>query len=970
MLYQINVEMKRGLGDPVSEGVKADILDLGIKKVKDVHFTQIYFIDTDIKREEIDLISKRFLADPVTHQYEIQDKQSAIRNPQSAMSHIITVLHKPGVMDPVEASAFKSIEDLGFKAKAVQTGRQFILTGKLNSNEKHQIARKILANEVIDNIFYGPVTIDKIILGNPYKFELKTIPVRQLTLVEFDRINKEQQLSLNSQELTTIQSYFNSISRDPTDIELETIAQTWSEHCKHKTLRGLIEYEETQVTGEKRKEQIDNLLKQTVMKVTEELAKSWCISVFKDNAGIIDFDDTNAVCFKVETHNHPSAIEPYGGAGTGLGGVIRDTLGCGLGAKPIVNTDVFAFGPPDLPQRQLPQGVLHPKRIMKGVVAGVRDYGNRMGIPTPNGSVYFDKRYTGNPLVYCGNVGIMPKNKCVKNLKPGDLILLVGGRTGRDGIHGVTFASAELTEKSESISSIAVQIGNAIMEKKVTDTILQARDLELYSSITDCGGGGLSSAIGEMGEETGAEVDLEKVPLKYDGLSYAEIWISEAQERMILAVPLENKDKIMEIFNRENVEATFIGRFTGDKKLTLRYKDNQVANLDMEFLHHGVPKFFRKAEWRLPKHSEPRMSRLNSVRRNYGKILRQLLGMWNIASKEWIIRQYDHEVQGGSTVKPLVGIKNDGPSDACVVRPLLNSYRGLVLANGMNPKYSDIDPYHMAASVIDEALRNIVAVGGNPHRTAILDNFSWGNTNKPDRLGALVRASRACYDIAKVYGTPFISGKDSLNNEFRTKTNSIAIPHTLLISAISVIDDVRKTITMDLKSPGDLIYLVGITNPELGGSHYYELLGHIGNSVPQVDPQSGRKIMSALFTAIQRGCVRACHDLSEGGLGVALAEMAFAGEIGVKIDLENIFCGREIERDDILLFSESNSRFLVEVAPEHQKEFEDLLKDCPIGLIGETHSLKMLRITGLDSKLIVNESLSALKESWQKPLRF
>ncbi len=984
MLYQINVETKRGTADTVSAGIKADIVDLGIKSVKSVLFTQLYFIEGEIDESQINLIAQRLLSDPITSNYEWRianppdgeaggewkSEKSFVRIPHSATGILVTVLHKPGVMDPVEASALKAIADLKINATVLRTGRQFILQGKITPAQREQIARKILANEVIDDIHYGPMSLDKITIGNPYEFKLNILPWRKMAMDAMMKINKDLQLSLNEQELKTIQDYFKSINRDPTDVELDTIAQTWSEHCKHKTLMGLIEYTEG-AGAQKKTEQIENVLKQTIMKATLEIKKPWCISVFKDNAGIIDFDEKNALTFKVETHNHPSAIEPYGGAGTGIGGVIRDTLGCGLGAKPILNTDVFCFGLPDLPHNKLPAGVLHPKRIMKGVVAGVRDYGNRMGIPTPNGAVYFDDRYTGNPLVYCGNVGLMPKDKCAKNVRAGDLILLVGGRTGRDGIHGVTFASAELTEKSEEVSSIAVQIGNAIMEKKVADTVLQARDLNLYTAITDCGGGGLSSAIGEMGEETGVEVDLEKVPLKYQGLSYTEIWISEAQERMVMSVPVIHKDKILEIFQKENVDATFIGRFTGNKRLVLKYNGKEAANLEMEFLHHGGPKFFRKAEWSLPKHKEPRRSsngRANRIN-NYGKTLKQVLAMPNIASKEWIIRQYDHEVQGGSVLKPLSGIKNDGPSDACVSRPLLNSYKGVVVSNGMNPKYSEIDPYHMAASSIDEALRNIIAVGGDLERTALLDNFAWGNTNKPDRLGALVRASRACYDIAKIYRTPFISGKDSLNNEFFTKGKSIAIPHTLLISAISVIDDVRKTVSMDFKGPGNLIYIVGLTKEEMGGSHYYELLKYIGNSVPTVNAAEGRKTMLALSSAIKNGFVRACHDLSEGGLAVALAEMAFAGEIGAKINLTKVVCENTVNSNDVILFSESNSRFLAEVSPKHRKDFEAALKDCAFALIGETAPVKMLRVTGLDKKLLINESLNSLKDAWQKLTR-
>src|SRR3989339_1161423 len=622
---------------------------------------------------------------------------------------------------------------------------------------------------------------------------VKTFEILKANEEKLLDISKKGLLSLNLAEMKAVQAYFKKKKRNPTDVELETIAQTWSEHCKHKAFRGIITY-----NGKK----IDNLLKQTVIKATKEINKEWCVSVFTDNAGIIKFDEENCVAFKVETHNHPSAIEPYGGAGTGIGGVIRDVMGCGLGAKPILNTDVFCFAPPDFPADKVPKGVIHPKRIFKGVVAGVRDYGNRMGIPTANGALYFDERYLANPLVYCGTAGIIPRTKCFKHVNEGDLILVAGGRTGRDGIHGVTFASIELDEKSEMISSGAVQIGNAIQEKKMLDVILKARDLEYYTAITDCGGGGLSSAVGEMAEESGAVVELEKIPLKYQGLSYTEIWISEAQERMVMSVPPKYEKAILELFAKENVEATIIGKFTGDKQLVLKYQGNTVANLKMGFLHNGLPKLEFSATADLPKaqSAKSKHSRANKPAKNLGQTLNQILAMPNICSKEWVIRQYDHEVQAASALKSLQGINNDGPGDACITKPIPDSYRGFVIANGMAPKYGDLDPYAMAASAIDEALRNIVAVGGDPDKTAILDNFCWGNVNNPKQLGAIVRASQACYDIAKIYETPFISGKDSLNNEYRVSSKkNISIPYSLLISAISIIDDVRQAVSMDIK---------------------------------------------------------------------------------------------------------------------------------------------------------------------------
>ena len=789
-------------------------------------------------------------------------------------------------------------------------------------------------------------------------FELITVPLLNANDTELERISVDRDLFLNLEEMKTIQNYFKELDREPTDIELEMLAQTWSEHCSHKTLTGLIEFD-GQV--------IDNLLKQTIFRVTSELDKPWCVSVFKDNAGVIDFDDDYNICFKVETHNHPSAMEPYGGANTGIGGVIRDPMGTGLGAKPIINTDVFCFGPVDMAHKDVPKGVLHPKRVMQGVVAGVRDYGNRMGIPTSNGSLFFDERYIGNPLVYCGNVGIMPKDMCEKTVVTGDYVVVVGGRTGRDGIHGATASSGELHSESEGTWSGAVQIGNPIVEKKLVDTLLQARDRGLYRAITDCGAGGLSSAVGELAETTGARVDLEKIPLKYHGLSYMEIWISEAQERMVIFVPPEKIDDALVLFASEDVEATVIGQTTDDKKMRLYYRDNPVGELEMEFLHDGLPRTVRKAEWQAPQMSEPEYE----PEKDLTPMLHQILSAPNVCSKEWVIRQYDHEVQAGSVIKPLVGDKNDGPGDASVTRPRLDSYQSIVLSNGLNPKYGVIDPYWMAASAIDEAIRNVIAVGGNLERTALLDNFCWGNTDKPDRLGGLIRASQACYDMAKVFETPFISGKDSLNNEFQTDNGeAIAIPPTLLISAISVMEDARKALTMDLKEAGNLLYIVGITKNEMGGSHYYEALDFQSSHVPTVNAESAKKLFDALSASSKQGLVRSCHDCSEGGIGVALAEMAFAGGLGANVSLKNIAKTDDVVQDDVALYSESNSRFIVEIRPENQDVFEQVMQSVPCALVGHVNQNDQLLIAGLGGDLIIQENIFNLKESWLKTLRW
>jgi phosphoribosylformylglycinamidine synthase len=767
---------------------------------------------------------------------------------------------------------------------------------------------------------------------------------------ELLRISKDYMLALNLEEMKRIQEYFSEKGRNPTDAELETIAQTWSEHCVHKTFKGIIKTPDGEVDG---------LLKTFIMRATEELNMPWCKVVFKDNAGIIEFDEDYDIAVKVETHNHPTALDPYGGAGTGSGGVFRDVMG--VGAKPILSTDVLFFGPIDYPMERLPKGVMHPKRLMKGAVAGIRDYGNKMGIPTANGGIGFDEGYIGNPLVYAGCVGIMPKGKYIKNPKPGDKILLVGGRTGRDGIHGVTFASLELTTESEKISSGAVQIGNPIEEKRVLDALLRARDAHekpLYSAVTDCGGGGLSSAVGEMGKDIGAVVDLEKVPLKYAGLEPWEIWVSEAQERMILAVPKENVDEILKVFENENCEATVIGEFTGDKKLVLRYEGKLVAELDMDFLHGSIPRVIRRARWKKKEYPEPDFPDKDDLTED----LKRILASPNVASKEWVIRQYDHEVQAKMVVKPLQGIKCDGPGDACVLKPLADSWQGIVVSNGVNPKYS-IDPYNMALSAIDEAIRNNVCCGGR--RIAILDNFSWGNPEKEDRLGQLVEACKACYEGAKGFETPFISGKDSLYNEYITeKGESVSIPPTLLITAIGIIPDVRKAVTMDLKEVGNPVYIIGETKDELGGSHYYMIHGFKGNNVPSVEPKKAKKSFDALIKAMDKGLVKACHDCSEGGIGVAAAEMAFAGELGLRIDLKKVPTSG-LERNDKILFSESNSRFLVEVDKNKQDEFERIMGGNIFAKIGEVTTDKKLVVIGLNGKSVVEEDVLELKRVWK-----
>jgi phosphoribosylformylglycinamidine synthase II len=987
MLWEVDIFPAEGQPNRAAASVRGDAADLHLAHDLDVVAAYGYLIESSAPADEIRRAAAELLADRVVEETLVAAVgDPALSKSIGGRSTLVHVLPKPGVMDPVAQSAVAAMADMGISASAVRTLRKYWF-GPLADKELGALCGKILANDAIEQIVVGPLTLERLDIGSPYEFQLVTVAIRQLDDDALLKLSREGQLYLKLAEMRTIQAHFRELRRDPTDIELETIAQTWSEHCSHKTLAGRIAYRDER--GERR---FENMLKETIFAATQTIRgrlgeADWCVSVFRDNAGIIRFDERYNVAFKVETHNHPSALEPYGGANTGVGGVIRDTLGTGLGAKPVCSTDIFCFAPPDTPPESLPPGVLHPRRVMKGVVAGVRDYGNRMGIPTVNGAIYFDPRYIGNPLVFCGNVGLIPRDKSTKEPAAGEYIVAVGGRTGRDGIHGATFSSAELTHESESVSGGAVQIGNAITEKMVTDVLLAARDRGLYTAVTDCGAGGFSSAVGEMGEAIGAEVWLERAPLKYEGLSYTEIWISEAQERMVLSVPPAKWPELEALCKSEGVEATVIGQFVPTQRLELKYRGNRVGELSMPFLHGGRPPVVREAFYTPPqvvagvepvKHRGLADSTPATHARDLGQTLLKILGSLNVASKEWVIRQYDHEVQGGSVIKPLVGAANDGPSDAAVLRPVLSSRRGIVIACGMNPRYGDFDTYHMAASAIDEAVRNCVAVGADPGRIAILDNFCWGDCDRPETLGSLVRAAIGCHDVAVALGTPFISGKDSLNNEFSFidaagKRQTIAIPPSLLISAIGQVADVGRCVSMDLKVPGNILYQVGVTKDELGGSHFSLVEGLSGGQAPQVDAPQAKKTFAALHRAIDAGLVRCCHDLSEGGLAVAIAEMAFAGGFGAAIELSRVpaaLPNASHTGEAPLLFSESNSRFIVEVTPANAAKFEAAMKATACNRIGEVTTEPHLRIRGLNQTNVIDLAIADLKSAWQRPLQW
>ncbi len=737
--------------------------------------------------------------------------------------------------------------------------------------------------------------------------EVYTINLRGADDADLVQISSEMGLALSLDEMNALKKRLN---RDPTDVELQTFGQTWSEHCIHKTFKGNVVTEGRVVS---------NLLKSYIAKATSELNKQWCFSVFEDNAGLVDFDKGTVLAAKVETHNHPSAVEPFGGAATGVGGVIRDILG--VWGEPVAVSDVLCFGPLDVKHEDLPPGVKHPKYIYKGVVAGIGSYGNNMGLPTVSGAVLFDRQYTGNVVVYCGAFGILPKDKYIKDTREGDLAVLAGGKTGRDGIHGVTFASADLSEEAESLRS-AVQIPNPLVEERLRRATLRIRDGRLSTGVTDLGGGGVSCATGEMAHRSGLglTVDIGEIHLKEPDLAPWEIWVSESQERMLYSIPEEKFASVAEILEEEEIEYSVLGKFDRSGRLRVVIKGKVVCDLDLEMLY-SPPKVTRKAKEEAYRPARVELEEPVSLEEE----ILALLSEPNLRSKEGVIRTYDHEVRAATAVKPLQGPES-GPNDAAVLKPLGDSWMGLVISCGLNPFIPD--PYWMAAASIEEAVRNNVAVGGR--RVAILDNFVWGNPEREDRMGSLLRACEACYDFSKALDVPFISGKDSLYNESPLGQ----VRPTLLITGVGIIPDVRRAVTTELKGAGNPVYIVGITKDELGGSAYYRSKGLEGGDVPKVNGPLSKAIMDALTATMDVGIVKSCHDISEGGIGLAAAEMAISSTgLGVEMDLKRI--PSQIKRSDSIIFSESTGRFLVEVDSERASEFNEIFHGLPGAKVGE-----------------------------------
>ncbi|MEM4555141.1 MAG: phosphoribosylformylglycinamidine synthase subunit PurL [Candidatus Anstonellaceae archaeon] len=981
MVCRIEVGIKPEFEDPVGNALLHRIkTELGISSCSAVRVICVYAIDSDLGENQLAELARKLFADPIIEVFSVNSPLFD----STRFDFAVFVGFKPKVKDNTGDTAKEAIEDLlGRKIGSVHSAKHYLFCGKLTKAEVETIARRLLANELIQRFEvkssqeFGKdgfgTAIPKVERQEGGRVEEISLEVKDSKLQE---ISKQRLLSLNLAEMKKIRDYYRrpeirkarssvGLGPNPTDVELECIAQTWSEHCKHKIFNAKIVLEDG-----KRKRVVNSLFKTYIKAATEKVSKKrkWLVSVFSDNAGIIEFVPGWNVAMKVETHNTPSALDPFGGALTGILGVNRDVLAAGLGAKPIFNTDVFCFAFPDY-SGPIPPRLFHPRQVMEGVRAGVAHGGNASGIPTINGALCFDERYLGKPLVYCGTGGIMPqeiggKKTHQKAAMPKDRIFMVGGRIGKDGIHGATFSSVELHEESP-VS--AVQLGDPYTQKKVLDFLLKARDLDLYRCIQDNGAGGLSSSVGEMAQSCGGAIlYLDRAPLKYAGLDPWEILLSESQERMTVAVPPQKVSEFVHLAYEMGVEVSDLGEFTDSGFFHVLYGAKTVAYLELEFLHHGVPQLVLEAKAKKASLKEPN----HPLQEDYTQDLFSLLARPNICSKESIIRQYDHEVQGSSVIKPLCGAKADGPSDAAVIAPLFGRKEGLVVANGICPRYSDIDCYQMAANAVDEAVRNYLAAGGMLERLALLDNFCWAdpifskeNPEGKHRLAQLVACCKGLYDACLAYALPLISGKDSMKNDYKFGKWRISIPPTLLISAIGKIEDISLAQTSDFKAEGDVIYVLGVTKAELGGSEYYAMKRLVGASVPKVNFKQNLKLYQKLQKAIRKRLVASCHDCSEGGLAVALAECCMGGELGAVVDLLPL--GRRLAPHQ-LLFSESAGRFVVSVRKKNEVAFRRVMRGCPCYKIGNVcGGLLEIKIAG---KTAVKATIQQLKHHWKRGL--
>ncbi len=911
--------------------------------------------------------------------------------------YIIEISYKTGVTNPTAITARSALSaELGVKISleaVIQTARQLIIKSGSLSEDQLENLKKHLYNPLIEQAVMisseewksgkrFPAVYPASISPSPV--EILDFDLSEMTDEQLIAFSKERLLALTADEMNAVKGYYNradiraireteGLPAGPTDVEIEMIAQTWSEHCKHKILNADVEYYD-KTTG--KNERISSLFKEYVKKTTDEVSevKDYLRSVFHDNSGVIVFDDDNLICFKVETHNSPSALDPYGGAITGIVGVNRDILGTGKGARPIFNTNYLCFGEVNAPESEIPKGLLHPRQIMEGVHRGIVDGGNQSGIPVVGGGFLFDDSYTGKPLVFCGTGGILPaeidgEGSWIKHINPGDTAVMLGGRIGKDGIHGATFSSLALDEESPTS---AVQIGDPITQKKMSDFLIEARDKGLYKGLTDNGAGGLSSSLGEMAEySNGIIINLDDCPLKYEGLAPWEILVSESQERMSLAISEDTLEEFISLAESRGVEATAIGTFTDSGYIDLKYSGKTVGMLEMEFLHKGLPVMVLNAEW-VPERELVKKAPAGSYDcSGNSEMLLKLLAEPNIASKEGLIRQYDHEVLAQSVIKPFIGKEADAPSDGAVLKPVPGTDRGVTVTHGVCPRYGDADAYDMAMCGVDEAYRAHIALGGNPEKTSALDNFCWPDpvesTENPEgkyRMAQLVRACKGLRDACTAYGMPLISGKDSMKNESKLGGKKIPVRPTLLISQMGIIEDSKKAMTSDFKKAGDKIYILGETRGELGGSFFEKLEGSELGACPAVKTDEAIALYRKIHSAMQKTLVTSCHDLSDGGLACAVAECALGGRLGAEISLDKIPADSAGYSSSVLMFSETPSRFVVTVAETDVPAFEEEMSGTAFAEIGSVNDGSELVISMNDS-CCLKAGLADIEKSWK-----
>ena len=903
--------------DPRGGAIVAAIEHLGLDLGGRVDVADIVFIDGEIDadaRERLHAV----LVDPLL--------QRGTWDTQTAPGVEITLL--PGVTDTAADAVRHAAAQLGVALTGAATGRRVEFVPPLDDDVADDVVRRLIANPVIERWCAGTIEAPHVD-EHPSPAVAELIPIRELDDTGLLALNDERALSLDIEELRVIRDEYARLERDITDVEIETLAQTWSEHCSHKTFRAVIDA----AGGPDGGAEVPPLLGQ-LRECTESIDAPFVRSAFVGNAGVVEFSEGTTVALKAETHNHPSAVEPFGGANTGVGGVIRDVLG--IAHRPIAVTDVLCFGPADLPLAELPAGALHPRRIREGVIDGVADYGNKIGLPTVAGAILYDPAYTTNPLVFAGCIGTARSRPLHDGPFPGDRVVVLGGATGRDGIRGATFSSATMDATTGEVAGASVQIGDPIVEKLLIDALVGAE--ELYTAITDCGAGGLSSAVGEMAEGVGADIELELVPRKYPGLEPWEVWLSEAQERMVVAVAPGDLFSLRARCERVGVELADIGAFTGDGKLVVRHGGTVVADIDTAFLHDGRPQRRMSAELPDPNRSE----RTGRTVEDPAATLLELLAHPNIASKAATIHRYDHEILGSTVVRPLVGAAADGPADGVVLADPAAS-DGLAIGIGVNPWYGLHDPEAMAYAVVDEAIRNVVAVGADPDRIALLDNFSWGDPRRASTLGELVAAVEGCCGAARMYNAPFVSGKDSLNNEYvGADGQRHAVPPTLVITAVAHVPDADLTVTPDLAEAGNTLLIVGDTDVEFAGSHLDKVRGEPNR--PGVAPApvpDAPATYRRLHAAVRAGLVESCHDVSEGGFAVAIAEMCIGGRLGATID--------QLPHDDrtTALFSESSGRLIVEVQPRRVDAFVQVMDGRALAL-GSVNDASILQIVGVE----------------------